>query len=249
MFDRSQIGEIYGSDVYDSKGDKLGKVGQVYTGAYTGEPEWVSVKTGLFGMNESLAPLHGARVEDDRLHLAHEKDTVNDAPNIDVDEDEPLSGEDVQRLYDHYSVGRGDSLTDADRGGWQGRGGDDAMTRSEERLNVDTQRQPTGTARLRKYVVTENVQQTVPVQRERATLEREPITDANRGDAYSGPDITESEHEVTLHEERPVVSKETVPVERVRLNKETVRDEQTVRGDVRREQIESDLSDPRGERR
>jgi hypothetical protein len=152
--------------VYDSRGGKLGKVGQVYTGAYSGEPEWVSVKTGLFGMNQSLAPLQGARVEDGQLRLAHEKDTVTGAPNIDVDEDEPLSSEDVQRLYDHYRVANGEYPGGGDGNGWQGRAGDDAMTWSEERLNVDTQRQPTGTARLRKYVVTENAQQTVPVQRD-----------------------------------------------------------------------------------
>ena len=118
---------------------------------------------------------------------------------------------------------------------------DDAMTRSEERLNVDTQREQVGTARLRKYVVTENVQTTVPVTREQVTVEREPITDANAGDALSGPAITESEHEVTLHAERPVVETEAVPVERVRLNKETVTEQQTVSGEVRKEQIDTDV--------
>ncbi len=118
---------------------------------------------------------------------------------------------------------------------------DDAMTRSEERLNVGTQREQVGTARLRKYVVTENVQTTVPVTREQVTLEREPITDANAGDALSGPEITESEHEVTLHAERPVVETETVPVERVRLNKETVTEQETVSGEVRKEQIDTDV--------
>ncbi len=118
---------------------------------------------------------------------------------------------------------------------------DEAMTRSEERLNVGTQREQVGTARLRKYVVTENVQTTVPVTREQVTLEREPITDANAGDALSGPEITESEHEVTLHAERPVVETETVPVERVRLNKETVTEQETVSGEVRKEQIDTDV--------
>jgi uncharacterized protein (TIGR02271 family) len=120
---------------------------------------------------------------------------------------------------------------------------DDAMTRSEERLNVGTERQATGRARLRKYVTTENVTQTVPVQREEVRIEREPITDANRGDALSGPDISEEEHEVILHEERPVVEKETVPVERVRLDKETVTDHVTVDEEVRKERIETDGDD------
>jgi uncharacterized protein (TIGR02271 family) len=114
------------------------------------------------------------------------------------------------------------------------------MTRSEERLSVGTERQATGRARLRKYVITENVTRTVPVQREEIRLEREPITDGNISEATSGPDISEAEHEVVLHEERAIVDKETVPVERVRLDTETVADEVTVDEQVRKERIEAD---------
>ena len=118
---------------------------------------------------------------------------------------------------------------------------DDAMTLSEERLEVGTQTREAGRARLRKYVVTENVTQTVPVSREEVRLEREPITDANIGDATSGPDISEEEHEVVLHEERPVVQKETVPVERVRLDKETVTDNVQVSEEVRKEEVDTNV--------
>ena len=112
------------------------------------------------------------------------------------------------------------------------------MTRSEERLNVGTERVQTGRARLRKYVVTEQQNVTVPVSREEVRLEREPITGGNVGDAMSGPDISEEEHEVVLTEERPVVEKETVPVERVRLGTETVTDTERVDAEVRKEEIE-----------
>jgi uncharacterized protein (TIGR02271 family) len=123
---------------------------------------------------------------------------------------------------------------------------DEAMTRSEERMNVGTATEQTGRARLRKYVVTEDVQQSVPVSREEVRVEREPVTEADRGAAMSGPDISEAEHEVTLHEERPVVEKETVPVERVRLAKERISGEETVSGDVRKERIEAEGdTDPR----
>ena len=115
---------------------------------------------------------------------------------------------------------------------------DDAMTRSEERINVGTQTREAGRARLRKYVTTETVSQTVPVSHEEVTLEREPITDANAGSAYDGPAISEEEHEVVLHEEVPVVEKEAVAVERVKLGTETVTDETTVSADVRKENIE-----------
>jgi uncharacterized protein (TIGR02271 family) len=123
---------------------------------------------------------------------------------------------------------------------------DNAMTRSEERLNVGTETREAGRARLRKHVVTEQQQVSVPVSHEELRVEREPITDANRGDAYDGPSISEEEHEVTLRAERPVVSTETEAVERVRLGTETVRSEETVRGEVRKEEIEVDDDDVRG---
>jgi uncharacterized protein (TIGR02271 family) len=112
------------------------------------------------------------------------------------------------------------------------------MTRSEEQLRVGTQRQEAGRVRLRKWVETEQVSQTVPVQREQVRVEREPITEANRGEALSGPEISESEHEVTVHEERAVAEKEVVPKERVRLDKDVVTEEEQVGGEVRKERIE-----------
>ena len=117
---------------------------------------------------------------------------------------------------------------------------DDAITRSEERLRVGTQQVETGRVRLRKHVVTEQQTVTVPVSHEEVRLEREPITDANRGAALSGADLSEEEHEVVLTEERPVVQKETVPVERVKLDTETVTEQQQVTEDVRHEEIDTD---------
>jgi len=148
--------------------------------------------------------------------------------------------------YDEGADRTSDVGTGTDRGPV---GDENAMTLSEERVNVGTETRETGRARLRKYVVTENVTQTVPVQREEVRLEREPITDENVGDATSGPDFTESEQEVTLTEERPVVEKEAVPVERVRLATDTVTDEATVSEDVRKEAIDSDVDVDRPNRR
>jgi uncharacterized protein (TIGR02271 family) len=108
------------------------------------------------------------------------------------------------------------------------------MTRSEEELAVGTTQRERGRVRLRKYVTTKQEQVTVPVQREEARVEREPITDANLDAATSGPDISEAEHEVTLREEEPVVEKRTVPKERVRLDTDTVTEERQVGEEVRR---------------
>ncbi|HSH55856.1 MAG TPA: PRC and DUF2382 domain-containing protein [Candidatus Limnocylindrales bacterium] len=117
---------------------------------------------------------------------------------------------------------------------------DSAMTRSEEELQVGTEQRETGRARLKKYVVTEHVQTTVPVSREEVRIEREPITDENMGAATTGPDLSDEEHEVVLNEEVPVVDTKVVPKERVKLDKTVVQDERQVGSDVRKEQIDLD---------
>jgi uncharacterized protein (TIGR02271 family) len=118
--------------------------------------------------------------------------------------------------------------------------GDDAMTRSEERVHVGTQTVTTGRARLRKWVETEHQQVVVPVRKEKVRLETEPITDANRGESPAGPELSEGQDEVTVREERPVVRTEAVPVERVRLAKEAEEETRTVQADVRKERVDLD---------
>jgi uncharacterized protein (TIGR02271 family) len=247
-----------GKEVVGPDGEKIGTLEDIYLDRHSGEPEWAAIKTGLFGMKTSFAPLEGATPSGDELRLNYDKATVKDAPNVDADGE--LSEEEERRLYEHYGrsdygdwdrtsdrtverFGREQDDDDAARTTGRDVSGpttDDAMTRSEEELRVGTQRRETGRARLRKYVVTENVEQTVPVTREEVRLEREPITDANVDAATSGPEISEDEHEVTLHAEEPVVEKRTVPKERVRLERDTVRDEQTVSDEVRKERIDQE---------
>jgi uncharacterized protein (TIGR02271 family) len=117
---------------------------------------------------------------------------------------------------------------------------DDAMTRSEESLRVGKTETEAGRVRLRKYVTTEQETHTVPVRKERAVLESEPVTDANIGNATSGPDLSDEEHEVVLNEEHVTVDKTVTPVERVRLGTETVTEQETVTEDVRKEHIETE---------
>jgi uncharacterized protein (TIGR02271 family) len=115
---------------------------------------------------------------------------------------------------------------------------DDAMTRSEEELEVKKRERPAGKARLRKHVVTDHVTKTVPVEREEVTIEREPVDPANIDDATDGPALSEEEHEVELTQEEVDVEKRTVPKERVRLDKETHVDDETVEEDVSKEEID-----------
>ena len=254
MTSTENLDNLEGRTAVDSDGAKLGKIGQIYVDDQSGQPLWVTISTGMFGKKETFAPLYGSRTSGDNLRLAVSKDMVKDAPG--VDPGGHISDEENETLYTYYDGYLGGTTPGQEQGyagdsreGLAGRDGvqgrdtsgpatDEAMTRSEERLHVGTEQVQAGRARLRKYVVTENVTQTVPVSHEEVRLEREPITDANRGDAMSGADISEEEHEVTLHAERPVTAKETVPVERVRLGKETVTEEHEVSETLRKEQID-----------
>jgi uncharacterized protein (TIGR02271 family) len=234
---------------YDNEGDRIGSVDTIYVDDKTAEPNFALVNTGLFGTNSSFVPLEGARMDGDDLHVAFSKDKVKDAPQLDPEGH--LEPDQEAELFRYYGLdGRnGDATTDAPRprddrssatvGHDDSRhDSGDAMTRSEEELEIGTATHETGRARLRKHVVTEHVTKTVPVQREEVTLEREPITDGNVDDATDGPTLSEDEHEVVLHEEEPVVEKRTVPKERVRLDKETHTDEAEVSEELAHEDID-----------
>ena len=244
MITTEQVNNVIGQTLYGSDGEKVGKVGQVYLDDQTGQPEWVTARTGMFGASESFVPLVDASLSEDQLTVPYEKEKVQEAPRVEPDNGH-LSESEEAELYHYYGLDYSEDASDSGlpTGGapdTSGTSGDDAMTRSEEQLRVGTEQRETGKARLRKYVVTENVTQTVPVSREEVRIEREPITDANRDSAVSGEEITDDEHEVTLHEERAVTDKETVPVERVRLDKDTVTGEEQVSEEVRKEQIEAE---------
>ncbi|MDW5597764.1 PRC and DUF2382 domain-containing protein [Conexibacter stalactiti] len=243
--------EYEGRTLVDRDGEKVGKIDEVYTDREGGQPEWALVHTGLFGSKKHFVPLAGASPSGEDVRANVTKDAVKDAPSIDAGEE--LSEADERTLYQHYSISYSDEGSTTARGGTassdasgtvgrdtSGPTTDDAMTRSEEELHVGTESRERGRVRLRKYVVTEMVTKTVPVSREEVRVEREPITDANRDSARSGPEISEEEHEVVLHEEQPIVEKRTVPKERVRLDTETVVDEQEVSEEIRKERIDVD---------
>ena len=283
---------LFGATVTGTDGDKIGKVDEVYLDNASGDPEWVSVKTGLFGSNVSLLPLAEATVSGDTITVPFDKAKVKDAPHHDPGSE--LSETDEADLYRYYGVsdtsasstytdtttgtGTGTAgysgadydttdttgtagtamtgsadLTDQTSGQTTGRTAgrseghdtsgpntDNAMTRSKEELRVGTETREAGRARLRKYITSETVSRTVPVSHEEVVVTREPITEANRGDALSGGDLTEEEHEVVLTEERAVAEKDVVPVERVQVGTETVQGTETVEAELREEQIDLD---------
>ena len=259
MIGTETLDRVIGQDVYDQSGEKIGSASEVYLDDETGQPEWATVRTGLFGTKESFVPIRNADLTNDGLRVAVSKDQVKNAPQIDTDGH--LSPQEEEELYRYYGMGTGTTetsgmadtsmttgtagYTDTDARGTVGHDTsgpttDNAMTRSEERMTVGTTSRETGRARMRKYVVSENVTETVPVTREEVRVEREPITDANVGNAMDGPAISEEEHEVVLHAEQPVVAKEAVPVERVRLDKDVVTEQTQVTENLRKEEIEVD---------
>jgi uncharacterized protein (TIGR02271 family) len=251
---------LRGRDLMGRDGEKIGTIEEIYLDTGTDQPEWALVTTGMFGTKQSFVPISGASREGDSVSVPFDKATVKDAPK--VDPDGRLSESEEQELYRHYGMdydtagsGSGttdrrgdDDVRDPDAVGRDisGPTTDDAMTRSEEELRVGTTEREAGRVRLRKYVVEDEVTQTVPVRREEVRVEREPITDANVGDAMDGPAISEEEHEVVLHEEEPVAEKRAVPKERVRLDKDAHTEEREVSETLRKEEI--DVDDARGAR-
>lgn len=262
------IDDLFNATAYDNNGDKLGSVKEVYINDTSGQPEFVEVGHGLFGMSSSLVPLRGHQLAGEELRLAFTKDRISDAP--DFDSDAHLSDEDQLVIYRHYGLegtsdveNYGSDLRDHDRNvagvagapvpdhGQDGVASDrnpvdaanateaDSLTLSEERLNVDKQRVETGQVRLRKYVVHDTETVEVPVEREEVRIERTPI-DGTHADTLRGGALEDDEAAITVSEERVSVTKDTVPVEEVSLRKETVRDTETVSEDVAHEELDVD---------
>ncbi|HEY9437142.1 MAG TPA: PRC and DUF2382 domain-containing protein [Streptomyces sp.] len=287
-------GELDGLSVYDSDGEKVGSVGRVYVDDDTGKPDWITVKTGMFGMKESFVPLAGARRVGSDLHVTHPKERVKDAPRVDADAH--LSVAEEEELYRHYGLtrkastgmtggrtaagtgtmgaaagaaGTGRTGTGEMAGAGAGTGrhrdtdasgtgrplagagrersaadrtGKEEIIRSEEQLLVGTEEYESGRAHLRKYVVTENVTRSVPVSHEEVRVVREPLQPGDRSTGQTG--IGEQDVEVTLHAERATVRKETVPMERVRLETNRVTEQKEVSAEIRKEKI--DYADDKG---
>ena len=272
-FQKHQLEELYDAKVETTSGDSLGGVKQVYVDDHTGEPAWVTVTTGFFGMNESFVPLSDADYIDGVIRVPYTKDQIKDSPNYDAEHH--LSEADQDDLYRYYGLGQDRVVGDGNLGHDDGLGRDRAeygrehadvdvdkkrregvdrdvdvdrdrtdregdLTLHEERVDVGTERVETGRVRLRKHVVTDTETVEVPVEREEVEIVREPV----KGDA-GDRELRDEEVDVTLHEERPVINKETVATERVGVEKRTVKDDQKVVTDVSHEELEIDESDRR----
>lgn len=260
------IKDLFNKTAYDVNGDKLGSVKEVFVDDNSGQPTFVEVSHGLFGMSESIVPMRGHKFAgEDDLILAFDKERIKDAPSVDTDK--ALSANDQNEIFRHYGVdtmkdeqaytgGRHD-VSDKNKAGLAAGtetadhtknaghthadvDGRDSLVRSEEQLDVNKERVETGEVRLRKYVVTETENVEVPVTREEVRVERTPISEEEAASLRGKNDLTDDEASVTLHEERVRVEKDTVPVEKVELNKKEVTDTERVSEDLRKERIETE---------
>jgi PRC-barrel domain/Domain of unknown function (DUF2382) len=141
-----------GRAVLARDGETLGKLGDLYLDEATDRPAYGGVRTGLFGRHESIVPLEGMVERGDDLVVPHDAERVRSAPAIDPGA--ALAEDEQERLARHYGV---------------------EMIRSEEEVVTGTtEMRPAERVRLRKVLVTDHVEKTVPVRREEIRLETDP---------------------------------------------------------------------------
>jgi uncharacterized protein (TIGR02271 family) len=221
-----------GRPVTGADGEPVGQVATVYTDPATGALTWAAVDIG--GGTTSLVPLDRATADGDGLRVPYGARQVHTAPAFEPTAD--LSAEDVARLGQHYApppVGQPAPAEPEPEPGW--------VVRTEERLRVLTDTVVTGRVRVRKYLVTEQRTFTVEVTREEISVEHEDVPPAERTTLPAddpGAPLSEQVLELVRHEERVMVTKEVVPVERVRVVRRVVSEPETVRGVVRREVLD-----------
>ena len=274
MLDEREVSASIGSTAYDANGQKIGTVEHFYVDDRTGAPTWVALTTGLVGTRQSVVPAVDASFADGRLSLPVAVAAVKSAPHLTGDHLTPADEEELRRHYGAQDGVRAEAQDDdladsrdtvrdeapvaaptdgsptveipAEAPLPAAAPHDGGMTRSEEQLVVGTERVATTRARLVKYVITEEVQITVPIRREEIRVEQVPI---DAPDDLPGETLLTEvpQHattasgglpdEIVLHTERPVVTVEVVPTERVRLRTQLVQGQETVTEQVQREQI------------
>lgn len=225
------VDDLQGRTVHDREGTRVGKVKQVFVESKTDAPNFVTVKTSA---GEHLIPVASVELKKTTLHVPFDKDTIQNAPAFDLDEG--LEASEQDEIVEYYESNRADEDKDnedsADEVEEEG-----SMIRRAERLEVGTEWEETGEARISKRVVTSTETVEVPLRREELVIERESLTDE---EAQEGGDLSEEEEVIVLREERPVVEKQVVGVEKVTVGKRTLSEAEEVSADVQEEKIDID---------
>ncbi|WP_246179999.1 PRC and DUF2382 domain-containing protein [Kocuria coralli] len=212
------VEELESGTVYDENGAKVGDVAQLYLDDATGEPNWVTVNTGLFGTNETFVPLDRARTSNGEIHVPYTKDFIKDAPNLDADAHIEESEE--RDLYRYYGLDQGSADVAADAEGAGGTGGEAAAAGFGD---------GTGGRRGGR-----------DVEDDRAARGHDPL-DARTAQGADGDrdrNAATDAESMVRHEEEVRVGTERVQTGRARLRKRVVKDTKTVTVPVEREEFE-----------
>lgn len=105
MISQEQLNALYDAEVLDQSGEKVGSMGQVYLDNKTGDPAWVTVRTGWFGGRRVFVPLSNAEIVDEQIRVPYSTAMIKSAPDIKCDGH--LSEDDEQDLYEYYAVDEG----------------------------------------------------------------------------------------------------------------------------------------------
>ena len=210
------IKDLFDATAYDKAGEKLGSVKEVFVDEQTGQPTFVEVNHGLFGMNSSLVPLRGHDFNGDELKLAFSKDRIEDAP--DFDSDKPLTPEAQADIFKHYNLENAQDVT----------------TYRDERIGTTTGAGAAGAGVAGAGVAGAGAH----ANDETVTTERTAATDrAAATDTTAGHNLTDNDNELIRSEERLDVNKERVATGEARLRKYVVTDTETVEVPVEREEV------------
>ena len=257
--------QLFGYDVTDASGNKIGKVDNVWVDDATNELEFVGVKTGWLMGKTHVIPVANAQISNGSIQVPFDEDQIKNAPSFSGDDE--LSPEQEDEIYSYYGEGRstaespsglpasegtgftsdtanntsGNYATSNAAGsdfGSRGSNTDESLTLHEEELEVGKRQVETGQVRLRKVVHTEHQEVPVELRREEVQIERVPAS----GNVDGGNAFQEQEINVPVTREEAVVGTQTRATEQVRLNKTVSTDTENVGGDVRREEVETDDS-------
>ena len=215
-------------EIYDANGDHVGEVENLYVDTETHKPTWLHVETGFFGTKYTYIPIESTYADSDKVVTDYKAEFIKEAPHF--DENQILSTEEEALLYEYYSL-EYKPLTAADADVAD----DNELVRAEEEAAVGTREVNRGTVRLHKYVVTEDVDLTVPVRKEKVRVVRTPVD----GDVELD-DLEETVAEVTVSEEVPVVEKKVVAKEKISLEKDVEVEDATIETTLKKEVVDVD---------
>ncbi len=239
------IRSALGADVLDPAGEKIGELDEIYYDHTSGGPEWIRVKSGMINKSNHLVPLQGARHEGGKVVVAYPKDVIEETPEITDDE---ISQETEDELYRRYNFQAGNAGLEEGRmageqasmprtaeGAQRTDAGEAGVTLHEEQARIGKREVPAGTARIRKWVESDTVNEDVALRRERAEVHREPLDEP-----APGARLGEETAEMDLLQEEAVVEKETRATERVSLERDEDVEEEEISVEVARERAEVD---------